>query len=247
MELHPALAELACLLGTWQGEGEGGYPTVQPFRFRETATFEHAGKPRMSYRATTEGATTGLPLHAESGSCGVRARAGPSSCAYSSGIVEVEEGEVTPQPDGVALHLVTTGLARAGTAKEVLTVERRITVVRTPCATGWPWGPWASRTSTTWQRCWCGVAWPRTRWRPRRPAGDQPQDHRQHERRDLRRVVDVVPVALFTATKMPMMTQIRNTTGIHARPRMMCLAEQVSQPDRAGRLPSGDEGVPRVR
>ena len=30
----------------------------------------------------------------------------------------------------MALHLLTTGLARAGTAKEVLTVERRITVVR---------------------------------------------------------------------------------------------------------------------
>jgi hypothetical protein len=130
VELHPALAELACLLGTWQGEGEGGYPTVQPFRFRETATFEHVGKPRMSYRAATEDAATGLPLHAEAG---FLRGAGPGRAelvlAYGSGIVEVEEGEVTPQPDGVALHLVTTGLARAGTAKEVLTVERRITVV----------------------------------------------------------------------------------------------------------------------
>jgi hypothetical protein len=130
VELHPSLAELATLLGTWQGEGEGGYPTVESFRYRETAIFEHAGKPRMSYRNATEDMATGLPLHAESG---FLRGAGPGRAefvlAYGSGIADVEEGDVTPQPDGVALHLRTTGLVRTGTAKEVLTVERRITVV----------------------------------------------------------------------------------------------------------------------
>jgi len=130
VDLHPDLAELASLLGTWQGEGEGGYPTVESFRFRETATFEHAGKPRMSYRATTENTETGLPLHAESG---FLRGGGPGRAelvlAYGSGIAEVEEGTVTTQPDGLALHLRTTGIARTATAKEVLTVERRLTVV----------------------------------------------------------------------------------------------------------------------
>ncbi len=122
VELHEALAELACLLGTWQGEGEGGYPTVESFRYRETATFEHVGKPRISYRNATENASTGLPLHAESG---FLRGAGPGRAefvlAYGSGIVDVEEGEVTVHPDGVALHLRTTGIARTATAKEVLT------------------------------------------------------------------------------------------------------------------------------
>jgi hypothetical protein len=130
MELHESLAELACLLGTWQGEGEGGYPTVESFRYRETATFSHEGKPRMAYRNATENLETGLPLHAESG---FLRGAGPGRAefvlAYGSGIADVEEGEVTPQPDGVALHLRTTGLVRAGTAKEVLSIERRVTVV----------------------------------------------------------------------------------------------------------------------
>ena len=129
MELHEALAEMACLLGTWQGEGEGGYPTVESFRYRETATFEHVGKPRMSYRNATENVSTGVALHAESG---FLRGAGPGRAefvlAYGSGVVDVEEGEVTLHPDGVALHLRTMGIARTATAKEVLTIERRITV-----------------------------------------------------------------------------------------------------------------------
>ena len=49
-----------------------------------------------------------------------------------------------------------------------------------------------------------------------------------------------VAYPLFTATKMPMMIQISNRMGIRTRPRHdEPPLKQVSQPDLAGRLPSG--------
>jgi hypothetical protein len=127
--VHPDLGPLTRLLGTWAGEGEGRYPTIEPFRYREDVTFSHAGKPFVAYRQATVNLATGAPAHAESGY--IRA-VGPGRAelvlAHPTGIVEIAEGEVLDQPDGVALHLLSTTVARTATAKEVTTVERRVTV-----------------------------------------------------------------------------------------------------------------------
>jgi hypothetical protein len=40
--LHEHLADLAFLLGTWSGTGEGVWPTGEPFDYGEDITFEHA-------------------------------------------------------------------------------------------------------------------------------------------------------------------------------------------------------------
>jgi len=126
---HPDLAMLVPLLGTWAGEGEGRYPTIEPFRYREQAWFTHVGKPFVAYRHGTVNLATDQPAHAESGYLRAIAPAQIELVlVHPTGIVEVSEGEVNAQPDGLALHLMTIAVPRTPTAKEVTSVERRITV-----------------------------------------------------------------------------------------------------------------------
>ena len=127
--MHPDVAPLVALLGTWIGEGEGSYPTIEPFRYREEVVFGHVGKPFLAYRQGTVNIATGLPAHAEAGY--LRA-VGDGHIelvlAHPTGIAELAEGTASPQPDGVTVHLVSTDVIRTATAKEVQTIERLITV-----------------------------------------------------------------------------------------------------------------------
>jgi hypothetical protein len=128
--VHPDLGALSGLLGAWAGEGEGRYPTIDSFRYREEVVFGHAGKPFLAYRQATINLATGQPAHAEAGY--LRAVA-PGRVelvlAHPTGIVELSEGEVLEQVDGLTLHLVSTAVPVTATAKEVTSIERRISVV----------------------------------------------------------------------------------------------------------------------
>jgi hypothetical protein len=128
--VHPDLGALTGLIGTWAGGGEGSYPTIEPFSYREEVVFGHVGKPFVAYRQATVNLATGQPAHAEAGY--LRAVA-PGRVelvlVHPTGIVELAEGDVAAQPDGLSLHLVTTAVPRTATAKEVTSVERRIAVV----------------------------------------------------------------------------------------------------------------------
>lgn len=119
--MHPGLAPLAGLLGTWTGSGRGDYPTIESFEYLEKVTFTHAGKPFLIYAQRTTHAATGEPLHAESGyfrpAGGDRVEA---VIAHPNGIAEVSEGSF----DGVALKLRSAHVVRTSTAKEVNQVER---------------------------------------------------------------------------------------------------------------------------
>jgi THAP4-like, heme-binding beta-barrel domain len=127
--LHPDVAVLAPLLGTWAGTGEGSYPTIDPFRYREEVTFGHAGKPFLAYRQATVRLDTGLPAHAEAGY--LRATGGNRLelvLAHPTGIAELAEGEVVATDVGLALRLASVAVTRTATAKEVTRVDRTITV-----------------------------------------------------------------------------------------------------------------------
>ena len=48
-DLPPALVPVAWLLGTWEGAGVGGYPTIESFNFGQEIVFSHVGKPVLQY------------------------------------------------------------------------------------------------------------------------------------------------------------------------------------------------------
>lgn len=123
--LHPDVGRLAMLLGTWVGEGTGGYPTTPDFAYREETVVSHDGKPRLNYRQRTWALDDGRALHSETGFW----RPAPGGrvelvLAHGSGVVEVSEGTV----DGGRFELSSTAMHGTTTAKEVTALRRVVEV-----------------------------------------------------------------------------------------------------------------------
>ncbi|MCF6389948.1 FABP family protein [Mycobacterium sp. MBM] len=129
VDLHPAVAVLAPLLGTWTGSGTGEYPTIATFGYSETLTFGHLGKPFLTYSQRTAAADDGRPLHAETGYLRVP---GPGRVewllAHPTGIVEVLEGTLDIGADATVTMQLTASIGRSASAKEVTALTRSITV-----------------------------------------------------------------------------------------------------------------------
>ena len=123
--LHPDVAPLAFLLGTWRGAGDGDYPTVEPFGFTEESVFWHVGKPFIGYTQRTWAEADGRPSHSESGywRCPGGGRV-ELVLAHPNGLVEVSEGRC----EGAVVTLRSTVMARTSTAKEVTALSRRVEV-----------------------------------------------------------------------------------------------------------------------
>ncbi len=126
MDLHPDLAPLEFLVGSWTGNGEGAYPTIEPFAYQEMIAFGHIGKPFLSYGQRTRHANTGLPLHSESGYLRSLGNGEVELViAQPSGIVEVHSGRV----EEARVDLASVIVATTPSAKSVEAVRRVIELV----------------------------------------------------------------------------------------------------------------------
>lgn len=124
-ELHPDLAALAPLLGTWAGQGAGKYPTIPPFDYLEEVTFAHVGKPFLAYSQKTKAVADGKPLHAETGYLRVPQPGHVELVlAHPSGITEIEVGTYSVAGDLIEMQMSTTAVGLTPTAKEVTGLGR---------------------------------------------------------------------------------------------------------------------------
>jgi THAP4-like, heme-binding beta-barrel domain len=123
--LHPDLAALSFLVGTWRGEGAGGYPTMDPFRYGEELVFEHVGDAFLVYGQRSWLASDGTPLHLERG---FLRSGGPGrvelTLAHPLGLTEVAEGDL----EGTSFSVATGHVGRTGTGSAVTGVRRRYAV-----------------------------------------------------------------------------------------------------------------------
>jgi hypothetical protein len=125
-ELHPALTAVRGLVGTWQGEGDGHYPTIAPFRYREEVTFGHDGRPVLRYAQTTRRFDEDVPMHVEVGYLRLPA-AGTAELviAQPTGFAEVATLTVRTEDTALVLDGTRAVLAHTPSAKDVLDVRRR--------------------------------------------------------------------------------------------------------------------------
>ncbi|KAM8838650.1 peroxynitrite isomerase THAP4 [Synchiropus picturatus] len=116
--LNPAILPLDWLIGTWKSDepGEGCFPSIEPFRYTEELHFTHVGQPVINFAFNAFHAESKKPLHRE---CGfIRMQPGTNRVAFiiaqNSGLVEIEEGELT----GQQLCLQSCAVARTSFARE---------------------------------------------------------------------------------------------------------------------------------
>ena len=123
--LHEDLAELAFLLGTWKGTGEGVWPPGDPFTYGEDMTFEDVGDTFLVYTQRSWSLEDGSPIHLERG---FLRPSGPGRVelvlAHPIGITEVAVGTV----EGGVVELASTAVSLTPTASPVIELRRRIEV-----------------------------------------------------------------------------------------------------------------------
>ncbi len=127
--MHPEIAPLAFLLGTWVGAGKGEYPTIDGFSYHERVTFAHVGKPFLVYGQRTWAVDDGRPLHVETGYWRLpwpdRAEI---VLAHPTGIAEVQEGTFEATRTGGRFVVRTSATATTASAKKVTALERTFEV-----------------------------------------------------------------------------------------------------------------------
>lgn len=123
----PALhGPVAALVGIWTGAGEGDYPTIDGFAYRERIEVTPVpGKPVLAYRSATTAVDDGRGLHGESGFFRLTGDGGVELVvAAAPGVVEACSGIVDASATGVEVELASDAVAGTATAKEVTATER---------------------------------------------------------------------------------------------------------------------------
>jgi nitrobindin-like protein len=125
--VHPGLAPLAGLIGTWSGEGVGGYPDLdEDFAYAQTLTFTPLpGKPVLGYQSRTWRPDTQAPMATE---VGFWRLSGDTTVevmlAHPFGIVEIYVGDLAPTATGFKIELNDNVTARTATARNVERSQR---------------------------------------------------------------------------------------------------------------------------
>ena len=124
MDLHPNLAPLAGLLGTWRGPGHGEYPTITPFTYTEEVRFTHTGKPFLHYVQYTW-SPAGDPMHTETGYLRMAGDAVEFILSQPTGKTELAEGPLVAESGGFSAELHSR-VVNAASAKTVDATIRRL-------------------------------------------------------------------------------------------------------------------------
>jgi hypothetical protein len=124
-DLHADVVPLAFLLGHWQGNGHGDYPTIEKFSFAQELAFTHDGRPFLHYLSRTwlldEDGESVRPLAVETGFF----RPQPNGeievlLTHPTGVAEIYYGTV----DGAKIELRTDAVARTASAQEYTAGQR---------------------------------------------------------------------------------------------------------------------------
>jgi hypothetical protein len=124
---HPGLAPLSGLIGSWSGEGVGGYPDLEAdFAYAQTITFTPLpGKPVLGYQSRTWRPDSQHPLATE---VGFWRMAGDTTVevmlAHPFGIVEIYVGDLAPTATGFKIELADNVTVRTATARNVERSQR---------------------------------------------------------------------------------------------------------------------------
>jgi hypothetical protein len=130
-DLAPALMPVVWLLGSWEGAGVVGYPTMESVNFGQELKVTQDGRPFLRWDSRTwlldDAGEKVRPLGTESGFWRVSGPAPDGSgssvellLAHPTGYVEIYIGTV----DGAQIHLATDVVARTETAKEYSAATR---------------------------------------------------------------------------------------------------------------------------
>ncbi|HEX4655542.1 MAG TPA: FABP family protein [Mycobacteriales bacterium] len=128
----PELVEpFAFLLGTWRGEGVGGYPTLEAdFRYREEITFSCYGKPVIEFHSSSWSLEDERPLARQSGFWRPLADGRVEVVlAIAAGLVEVFYGGLVNGPAGSHVEITSDVIGHSETAKQVQ-ADKRLYAVR---------------------------------------------------------------------------------------------------------------------